>query len=52
MKRKSEASVNGKAKKKRAILDEEAHQNFRNGLFDSNSLEGYTSYYAASQPYV
>ena len=51
MKRKSEASVNGKAKK-RAIVDEEAHQNFRNGLFDSNSLEGYTSYYAASQPYV
>lgn len=49
MKRKSEAPGNGKAKK-RAISDEEAHQNFRKGLFDSGVLEDYTNYYAASQP--
>lgn len=51
MKRKSEAPVNGKAKK-RAISDDEAHANFRSGLFDTKVLAGYTDFYAASQPYV
>ncbi|KAF1832961.1 hypothetical protein BDW02DRAFT_640441 [Decorospora gaudefroyi] len=50
-KRKHEAPANGKAKKKRAISDDEAHKNFRNGLFDSKVLEEYASYYASSQPY-
>lgn len=49
MKRKSEAPANGKAKK-RAISDDEAHANFRAGLFDTEVLEDYTSYYATSQP--
>lgn len=51
-KRKNGASANGQAKKKRAISDDDAHKNFRNGLFDSKVLEGYTKYYAESQPYV
>lgn len=51
-KRKNEASANGKATKKRAISDDEAHQNFRKGLFDSKVLDGYTNYYAESQPYA
>jgi hypothetical protein len=46
------SSSNGQAKKKRAISDDEAHKNFRNGLFDSKVLEGYTNYYAESQPYA
>jgi hypothetical protein len=46
------SSANGQAKKKRAISDDEAHKNFRNGLFDSKVLEGYTNYYAESQPYA
>ncbi|KAF2442327.1 hypothetical protein P171DRAFT_433856 [Karstenula rhodostoma CBS 690.94] len=50
MKRKNTAPPNGKAKK-RAISDDEAHGNFRNGLFDTNVLADYTNYYAASQPY-
>lgn len=49
MKRKSEAPANGKTKK-RAISDAEAHAKFRKGLFDENVLEGYTNYYATSQP--
>ena len=49
MKRKNEAPANGKSKK-RAISDEEAHQNFRKGLFDSSVLDNYTKYYADSQP--
>jgi hypothetical protein len=51
-KRKNRAPSNGQAKKKRAISDDEAHKNFRNGLFDSKVLEGYTNYYAESQPYA
>jgi len=51
-KRKNQSSANGQAKKKRAISDDEAHKNFRNGLFESKVLEVYTSYYAESQPYV
>jgi hypothetical protein len=51
-KRKNQSQANGQAKKKRAISDGEAHKNFRNGLFDSKVLEGYTSYYAESQPYA
>lgn len=51
MKRKNEAPANGKAKK-RAISDDEAHKNFRKGLFDAAVLEGYTKYYATSQPYA
>jgi hypothetical protein len=51
MKRKSEAPVNGKSKK-RAISDDEAHKNFRKGLFDTTALKNYTDSYAASQPYV
>jgi hypothetical protein len=51
-KRKNQAAANGQAKKKRAISDDEAHKNFRNGLFDSKVLEGYTDYYAESQPYA
>lgn len=50
MKRKNDAPANGKSKK-RAISDAEAHQNFRSGLFDPKVLQGYTDYYAASQPY-
>lgn len=52
VKRKNQSSGNGQAKKKRAISDDEAHKNFRSGLFDSKVLEGYTSYYAESQPYA
>jgi hypothetical protein len=51
MKRKSEAHANGKSKK-RAISDDEAHDNFRKGLFDTAALKDYTDSYAASQPYV
>ena len=51
MKRKSEARVNGKSKK-RAISDDKAHENFRKGLFDTTVLKNYTDSYAASQPYV
>ena len=51
MKRKNEAPGNGKSKK-RAISDEEAHQNFRSGLFNAKVLRDYTDYYGASQPYV
>jgi hypothetical protein len=51
-KRKNQASANGQAKKKRAISDDEAHKNFRDGLFESKVLEGYTNYYAESQPYA
>ncbi|KAK7178877.1 hypothetical protein DPSP01_004859 [Paraphaeosphaeria sporulosa] len=50
MKRKNTAPPNGKSKK-RAISDDEAHGNFRRGLFDSSVLADYTSYYASSQPY-
>ncbi|OAL55937.1 hypothetical protein IQ07DRAFT_583368 [Pyrenochaeta sp. DS3sAY3a] len=50
-KRKNEAPANGKAKKKRAISDSEAQGNFRAGLFDTKVLDGYTQYYADSQPY-
>lgn len=42
----------GVAKKKRAISDADAHSNFRDGLFDQTVLDGYTQYYAKSQPYV
>ena len=51
-KRKNQAPANGQVKKKRAISDDEAHKNFRAGLFDKKVLEGYTSYYAESQPYA
>lgn len=51
-KRKNEARANGKPQKKRAIPDDEAQKNFRSGLFDSTVLEGYTKYYADSQPYA
>lgn len=51
MKRKSEARANGKSKK-RAISDDDAHENFRKGLFDTTVLKNYTDSYAASQPYV
>jgi hypothetical protein len=51
-KRKNQAPSNGQVKKKRAISDDEAHKNFRSGLFDSKVLAGYTDYYAASQPYA
>lgn len=51
-KRKNEAPANGKANKKRAISDDEAHKNFRNGLFGTKVLDGYTNYYAESQPYA
>ncbi|KAF1969873.1 hypothetical protein BU23DRAFT_557287 [Bimuria novae-zelandiae CBS 107.79] len=50
MKRKHDAPLNGKSKK-RAISDEAAHGNFRKGLFDSKLLASYTNYYAKSQPY-
>ncbi|KAH3948209.1 hypothetical protein HBI56_125500 [Parastagonospora nodorum] len=50
-KRKNRAPSNGQPKKKRAISDDEAHKNFRSGLFDGKVLEGYTKYYAESQPY-
>jgi prolyl 3-hydroxylase /prolyl 3,4-dihydroxylase len=49
MKRKSETPANGKVKK-RVISDDEAHKNFRKGLFDSKILENYTISYATSQP--
>lgn len=51
MKRKNDAPVTGNSKK-RAISDDEAHGNFRNGLFDPKVLADYRNYYAASQPYV
>ncbi|KAF7567293.1 hypothetical protein PtrM4_138840 [Pyrenophora tritici-repentis] len=51
-KRKNETPANGKAKKKRAISDDEAQKNFRDGLFNSQVLEGYTNYYVDSQPYA
>jgi hypothetical protein len=51
-KRKNQASANSQAKKKRAISDDEAHKNFRSGLFESKILEGYTNFYAESQPYA
>jgi Rps23 Pro-64 3,4-dihydroxylase Tpa1-like proline 4-hydroxylase len=44
------ASAAPKAKK-RAISDDEAHNNFDAGLFDSKRRAGYADYYAASQPY-
>lgn len=50
MKRKNETPANGKSKK-RAISDDEAHRNFRKGLFNSDVLTHYTDYYATSQPY-
>ncbi|EAT88387.1 hypothetical protein HBH56_166830 [Parastagonospora nodorum] len=50
-KRKNRAPSNGQPKKKRAISDDEAHKNFRSGLFDGKVLESYTKYYAESQPY-
>ncbi|KAF2874772.1 Oxoglutarate and iron-dependent oxygenase degradation C-term-domain-containing protein [Massariosphaeria phaeospora] len=50
MKRKNQSAANGKAKK-RAISDDEAHQNFREGLFGGKVLKGYSDYYATSQPY-
>jgi hypothetical protein len=50
-KRKNRAPASGQVKKKRAISDDDAHKNFRSGLFDSKVLQGYTSYYAESQPY-
>jgi prolyl 3-hydroxylase /prolyl 3,4-dihydroxylase len=49
-KRKNRAPLNEQVKKKRAISDDDAHKNFRKGLFDSKVLQGYTSYYAESQP--
>lgn len=49
-KRKNESSRNGQVKKKRAISDEDAHNNFRAGLFDGEVLKGYTECYATSQP--
>ena len=51
-KRKNEAPANGMAKKKRAISDDEAHKNFRDGLFDGKVLEAYANEYAQSQPYA
>lgn len=51
MKRKNTAPPSGKCKK-RAIADDEAHANFREGLFDGSVLAHYAHYYAASQPYV
>ncbi|KAF2199955.1 hypothetical protein GQ43DRAFT_375002 [Delitschia confertaspora ATCC 74209] len=50
MKRKNESIANGKSKK-RAISDDEAHGNFRKGLFDTKVLEDYTGQYAKSEPY-
>ncbi|KAF1359438.1 Fe II 2-oxoglutarate-dependent dioxygenase-like protein [Lizonia empirigonia] len=50
VKRKNQAPVNGKSKK-RAISDDEAHKNFDAGLFESKRLAGYTDYYAKSEPY-
>jgi hypothetical protein len=51
MKRKNEAPLQGKSKK-RAISDLEAQKNFRSGLFDGAVLQDYTKSYAASQPYA
>lgn len=51
VKRKNQAPVNGKSKK-RAISDDEAHKNFDAGLFEGKRLAGYTDYYARSEPYV
>ena len=48
-KRKNQSPANGKSKK-RAISDEEAHKNFDAGLFESERRDGYTKYYAGSQP--
>jgi hypothetical protein len=50
-KRKNQAQANGQAKKKRAISEDEAHKNFRNGLFEGKVRDDYTDYYAKSQPY-
>ena len=50
-KRKNQAQANGQAKKKRALSEDEAHKNFRNGLFESKVRDGYTDYYAKSRPY-
>ncbi|KAF2009824.1 hypothetical protein BU24DRAFT_427843 [Aaosphaeria arxii CBS 175.79] len=50
VKRKNDAPTNGSSKK-RAISDDEAHENFRTGLFASEVLKSYTDYYAESQPY-
>ncbi|KAL6159562.1 putative component of NuA3 histone acetyltransferase complex [Exserohilum turcicum] len=50
-KRKNEAPASRLAKKKRAIPDDEAHRNFRHGLFDASVLAEYTNAYAQSQPY-
>jgi prolyl 3-hydroxylase /prolyl 3,4-dihydroxylase len=45
-------AINGKGNaKKRAISDDEAKRNFRQGLFDSDVLRESTSQYAASKPY-
>jgi hypothetical protein len=53
MKRKSKHEAPAQRKsKKRAISDDEAHENFRKGLFDENVRQDYAKYYAASQPYV
>lgn len=51
-KRKNEAPASRLAKKKRAIPDDEAHRNFRHGLFDASVLAEYTNAYAQSQPYA
>jgi hypothetical protein len=40
-----------KKQRKRASADE-AHKNFRAGLFDDKVRDEYTNYYAKSQPYV
>ncbi|KAF2850760.1 Fe II 2-oxoglutarate-dependent dioxygenase-like protein [Plenodomus tracheiphilus IPT5] len=51
-KRKNESRAARVAKKRKATLsNEEVHKNFRSALFDNKVLEGYTEYYAKSQPY-
>lgn len=51
VKRKNEAPQARQGKsKKRAISDDEARDNFREGLFDGEVLKGYTDFYAQSEP--
>ena len=52
MKRKNvEEQVANARPKRRALSDEEAHSNFRSGLFDDAVLKDYTTEYSASKPY-
>lgn len=50
MKRKNDAAANGSSKK-RAISDQDAHNNFRKGLFNTDVLQDYRANYAKSEPY-